>query len=516
MRKIRDALVYSIDQRLSSRKVGEIIGIHPSTVCNYLTRFRASGLAWPLSKNLDDVMLEKKLFPTDVVRGQADDIDFDYVHVERQKRGSSLAVLYAEWEEQTSMDIPISYSQFCRRYNEYVDSLRLSMRRTELYGENCYVDYSGMTILIHDRKTGDTRPAQVFVGVLGGSSYTYCEATWTQRIRDWISSHVRMFEYFGGVPRILVPDNLKAAVTKAHRHEPEINPSYEALCRYYGIAPLPARAKKPKDKARAEGAVNLSQRWILFSLRKRTFCSLEEANREIRKLLNKLNNKPFQKRLGSRHSRWLEHERPTLKPLPAQPYELAEWGKVRAGTDYHVCIDGHSYSVPYQLRGKEFDYRLTDTVVELIFNGQSEAVHPRSAEKDQTSTQASHQPRAHREMQWDRDDALAWASAIGPNTTAVLQAKLEGVSSVLMGYRATQTMKALLKAHGQVRLEEACAYAAAHAITKGADLRNVLNKRLDRLFAQDPTSPQTPVSDHQNIRGARYYDNLLSTEMDEA
>ncbi|HBO7940370.1 MULTISPECIES: IS21 family transposase [Pseudomonadota] len=516
MRKIRDALVYSIDQRLPSRKVGRIIGIHPSTVCSYLNRYRASGLPWPLPEELDDAALEKKLFPGVVVQGQADDIDFDYVHAEMRKRGSSLSVLHAEWEEHTSMEIPISYSQYCRRYNEYVASLRLSMRRTELFGENCYVDYSGMTIIIHNRETGETRSAQVFVGVLGGSIYTYCEATWSQRIRDWISSHVRMFEYFGGVSRILVPDNLKAAVTKAHRHEPEINPSYEALCRHYGIAPLPARSKKPKDKARAEGAVNLSQRWILFSLRKRTFYSLEEANREIRELLNKLNHKPFQKRVGSRHSRWLEHELPTLQPLPAQPYEFAEWGKVRAGTDYHVRIDGHAYSVPYQLRGKEFDYRLTDTVVELIFNGQSEAVHPRSFEKDQTSTQSSHQPREHREMQWDRDEALAWASAIGPNTTAVLQAKLEGVSSVLMGYRATQTMKALLKAHGQVRLEEVCAYAAAHGITKGTDLRNVLDKRLDRLFAQDPIPPQALVSDHQNIRGADYYNNLLSTDVDEA
>ncbi|WP_161790299.1 IS21 family transposase, partial [Pseudomonas aeruginosa] len=270
MRKIRDALVYSIDQRLPSRKVGRIIGIHPSTVCSYLNRYRASGLPWPLPEELDDAALEKKLFPGVVVQGQADDIDFDYVHAEMRKRGSSLSVLHAEWEEHTSMDIPISYSQYCRRYNEYVASLRLSMRRTELFGENCYVDYSGMTIIIHNRETGETRSAQVFVGVLGGSSYTYCEATWSQRIRDWISSHVRMFEYFGGVSRILVPDNLKAAVTKAHRHEPEINPSYEALCRHYGIAPLPARSKKPKDKARAEGAVNLSQRWILFSLRKRT------------------------------------------------------------------------------------------------------------------------------------------------------------------------------------------------------------------------------------------------------
>lgn len=518
MRKIRDALVYSIDQRLSSRKVSQIIGIHPSTVCNYLARFKASGLGWPLSEELDDAALEIKLFPGDVVRRHASegDIDFAYVHGELQKRGSTLVILYAEWLEQTSMEVPLSYSQYCRRYKLYVKSLRLSMRRTEFFGENCYVDYSGMTIGIHNRHTGEERSAQVFIGVLGGSSYTYCEATWTQRLRDWISSHGRMFEYFGGVSRILIPDNLKAAVTKAHRFEPEINASYHALCRYYGIAPLPARPYTPKDKARAEGAVLLAQRWILFALRKHTFYSLEEANRKIRELLSQLNSKPFQKRAGSRHSRWLEHELPTLQPLPAKPYEFAEWGKVRAGSDYHVSIEGHGYSVPYQLRGKEFDYRLTDKVVELIFCGQSEAVHPRSFERDQTTTLASHQPRAHREMQWDKEEALAWAFSVGPNTAAVLQAKLDKVSNVLMGYRATQTMKSLFKAHGQGRLEEVCAYAAVHGITKGADLRNVLDKRLDRLFALDPAPPQTPAIDHQNIRGANYYGNLLSTDMDEA
>lgn len=518
MRKIRDALVYSFDQRLSSRKVGQIIGTHPSTVCSYLIRFKESGLAWPLSEELDDATLEKKLFPSDVVRGHVSehDIDFAYVRNELKKRGATRAVLYSEWLEQTSMSVPIGYQQYCKLYKKYEKSLRLSMRRTELFGENCYVDYSGMTINICNRNTGEERPAQVFIGVLGGSSFTYCETTWTQRIRDWISSHVRMFEYFGGVSRILVPDNLKAAVTKADRFEPDINPSYQALCRYYGIAPLPARSKKPKDKARAEGAVLLAQRWILFSLRKHTFYSLEEANRKIRELLNQLNDKPFQKLDGSRHSRWLEHELPTLQPLPAQPYEFAEWGKVRAATDYHVHIDGHSYSVPYQLRGKEFDYRLTDKVVELIFSGQSEAVHPRSFERDQATTQASHRPQEHRAMQWDRDEALAWAFAIGPNTAAVLQAKLEKVSGVLMGYRATQSMKSLLKAHGQGRLEEVCAYATANGITKGADLRNVLDKRLDRLFAQDPTSSQTPAMDHHNIRGAHYYDNLLSTDVDEA
>lgn len=514
MRQIRDVLTYLFDRRLSLRQISQVVGIHHSTVSIYLVRFKRSGLAWPLPTELDDAALEKLLFPTDVVRGVVSDgdIDFAHVHAEMQKRGATLFVLYDEWLEQTASPAPISYSQYCRRYNRYKKSVRLSMRRTEVFGENAYVDYSGMTINIVDRETGEVRPAQIFIGVLGGSNYTYCEATWTQKSRDWIGSHVRMLDYFGGVPHAIVPDNLKAAVVKADRLEPEINESYQALCQHYDTIPFPARAYHPKDKARAEGAVLLSQRWILFVLRRRTFFSLEEANRAIRVLLDQLNRKPFQKQAGSRYSRWLEHELPTLRPLPAIPYEFAEWGKVRAGTDYHVRIDKHSYSVPHPLRGKQFDYRMTDTLVELIFNGQPVATHSRSFEADRATTLAAHQAPTHRAMQWDRDAALAWAASIGPNTAVVLAAKIEKVRGVTMGYRVTQTMKSLLKAHGAVRLEEACAYAAAHNLTRGTDLRNVLDKRLDRLFAQEATTAAPVSIDHPNIRGAHYYDRLLTTD----
>lgn len=514
MRQIRDVLTYLFERRLSKLQTSKVTGIHRTTVLKYLERFQQSGLVWPLPADLDDAALERLLFPNDAGRGFCanDEIDFAHVHAEMGKRGATLAILYAEWLEQSAPASPIGYSQYCRRYNRYKKSLRISMRRTEVFGENAYVDYSGMTIDIVASDTGEARKAQVFIGVLGGSSYTYCEATWTQKSRDWIGSHTRMFEYFGGVPQVIVPDNLKAGVTKADRLMPEINESYQAMCRYYGAIPFPARAYHPKDKARAEGAVLLAQRWILFVLRRRTFFSIEEANRAIRMLLDQLNRKPFQKLVGSRYSRWLEHELPTLQPLPTVPYELAEWGKARAGADYHVRIDGHSYSIPYQLRGKEFDYRATDKVVELIFNGKPVATHPRSCEADQATTLATHQAPAHRAMQWDRDTALAWAESIGPNTAAVLNAKIDKVRGEIMGYRVTQTMKSLLKAHGAVRLEEACAYAFAHKLTLGTDLRTVLDKRLDRLFAQEPTAATPPSIDHPNIRGAQYYDRLLATD----
>lgn len=514
MRKIRDVLTYHFDQKLANRKIATVVGIHHSTVGDYLERFTKAEYPWPLPTEMDDTTLEKLLFqkPThQVVQSAKSSIDFAVTHKEMKRHGATLVALHAEWLEQGVSTAAISYSQFCRDYRAYKKSLRISMRNEEIYGDRLYVDYSGQTIGITNKDTGAVRMAQVFIGVLGGSTYTFSEATWTQRSRDWIGSHTRMFEFFGGVSRAVVPDNLKAAVSKADRFSPVINESYKAMCRYYGIVPFPARGYKPKDKAYAEGGVLLVQRWILFRLRKRKFFTLEEANREIRILLDKLNCTSFQKKTGSRHSRWLENELPTLQPLPTYPYEFAEWGKVRAGIDYHVKIDNHHYSVPYQLRGQEFEYRLTDKVVELLSKGKSLVAHQRSYQAEKTTTLDAHRPAAHQAVQgWNQEAALAWAASVGPSTKAALQEKLAQARGEFMGYRATQAMKSLAKVHGAERLEEACTYALVHNISKTADLRTVLDKRLDQLLSQDTTEASPPSVYHENIRGADYYNRILN------
>lgn len=515
MRRIRDVLTYTFEQKLSHRQIAQVVGVHHSTIKDYLDRFANTPLSWPLPTELDDSALEEHLFPLSVGKEnpRTTPIDFDYIHEELKIPGATLDALHLEWMETTPPEQHIGYEQFCRRYKAYKKSLRISMRRTDPYGELIYVDFSGKTIDITQHDTGEIKTAEIFVGVLGGSSYTYCEATWTQKSRDWIGAHARMLEYFGGTPRIVVPDNLKAAVTKADRFDPVINESYRAMCRYYnGIVPVPARAYRPKDKARAEAGVLLVQRWILFKLRKRKFFTLEEANREIRLLLEQLNHKPFQKLQGSRYSRWLEYEKPALKALPAIPYEFAEWGKVRASVDYHVKIDDHHYSVPYQLRGKEFEYRMTDREVELIMKGRSTALHQRSFEKEGTTTLVEHLYPAHKAVKWSEDVAFAWAAGIGPSTEAILRAQLSKVGGYFLGYRITQAMKSLEKAHGPLRLEEACAYGLAHKITKTPELRNILDKKLDRLFAGESAHSATPDIEHENIRGAEYYDRLLQTQ----
>jgi transposase len=513
MRHIRDVLTYLFDRKLSKRQTAAVIGVNRSTVTDYFERFTKAGLSWPLPADLDDLALENMLFSKPSITDRpAAVIDFASVHAEMQKRGATLGVLHAEWLEQTPAEQHISYSQYCKRYNAYTRSLRLSMRRAEVYGETAYVDYSGATINIADSATGESRTAQVFIGVLGGSSYTYCEATWTQRSRDWINSHVRMFEYFGGVPRIIVPDNLKSAVTKADRFSHVLNATYSAMCRHYDVMPFPARARRPKDKARAEGAVLLAQRWILFRLRGRKFFSLEEANREIRLLLDHLNHKPFQKLSGSRYTRWMEHELPTLLPLPTT-YEFAEWGKTRVGLDYHIKVDSHHYSVPHELRGKEVEFRMTDKVLEVILKGRSVATHQRSYAAEQATTLDAHRHPAHKAVQqWSEEEALSWAAGLGPNTQEVLRVQLSKVFGPMMGYRMTQAMKSLAKIHGDTRLEEVCAYALPHKITKASVLRTILDKRLDRLLSHDINVDATPDIEHENIRGADYYGRLLTTE----
>ena len=517
MRKTRDVLLCLFDRTLSNRQTALSLGIHHSTVSDYLARFTRSGLPWPLPADMDDIALEACLFPAKEQKhsASASHIDYADVHAQMQQKGATLMALHAEWLERTPSEQHLGYSQFCKGYQAWRKSQRLSMRRVEVYGETAYVDYSGATIDITNPETGEVKSAQVFIGVLGGSNYTYCETTWTQRTRDWIGSHIRMFAYFGGAPRVIVPDNLKSAVTKADRHSPVINQTYQAMCRYYNVTPVPARPYKPKDKARAEGAVLLAQRWILFVLRKRKFFTLEDANRAIRVLLDKLNRKPFQKREGSRFSRWQECELPALQALPATPYEIAEWGKVRAGIDYHILIERHYYSVPYQLRGREFEYRMTDKVIDLIYRGKTIVQHQRNYQAGGTTTLDVHRSPAHLAVQQTDEDALSWAAGIGPNTMEVMRLQLRRGNAHLMGYRLTQSMKSLAKAHTPSRLEEACTYALANKITSVPSIRNILSKQLDKLFSPDASATSDSAAHkviHENIRGAQYYDRILSSE----
>ena len=291
------------------------------------------------------------------------------------------------------------------------------MRQEHRAGEKLFVDYAGQTVEIIDRQTGEVKTAQIFVAVLGASSYTYAEATWSQDLSDWIGSHVRALAYIGGVPEVVVPDNLRSAVTKAHRYEPDLNPTYQDLAQHYGMAIVPARVRKPRDKAKAEAGVLLVERWILAVLRNEIFFSLESLNREIQRLLRVLNERPFKKRTGSRRSLFEAIDRPALQALPRNAYEFAQWRKVRVAPNIHIEVEERYYSVPHALVGKQLDARITERCIELLYRGQRVASHPRSLVKGHYSTISEHMPVAHqRYLEWTPERMIRWASKSGEAT----------------------------------------------------------------------------------------------------
>lgn len=364
MRKIREILRLKWDCSCSHHLIASSLGVSSSTVGECLRRATEARLSWPLAPELDDGKLEALLYPPPPKRlpDAQREIDWAKVHQELQRKHVTIMLLWQEYKAQCPKGL--GYSRFCELYQEWKEQLDVWMRQTYKAGERCFVDYAGLTVpIVINRNTGEVSEAQIFVAALGASNFTYAEATWTQQLPDWIQSHVRAFEFFGGVPEIVVPDNLKSGVNKAHRYEPDLNPTYQDMASYYGVAVLPARVRMPQDKSKVENAVLQVERRILAKLRNRTFFSLHELNQAIRPLLNELNQQSFQKLPGSRQSQFDAVDKPALRPLPAIRYSFAEWKKARAGADYHVELDSHYYSVPHRFAKKELDVRFTENEV---------------------------------------------------------------------------------------------------------------------------------------------------------
>ncbi|MCL4163403.1 UNVERIFIED_CONTAM: hypothetical protein GTU68_033700, partial [Idotea baltica] len=415
MRKIRDALRLS-EQGLSPKKIGGSIGVGRSTVQDYLSRARVAGLCWPLPDGLSDGDLERLLFPRTAgdVRGSFAQPDWAYVHAELRRKGVTLMLL---WEEYRGVHSDgYGYSRYCELYTRWEGKLSPVMRQRHPAGERLFVDYTGPTVDVVCPKTGEVHTAQIFVATLGASNYTYVEATWTQSLPDWISSHVRAFEFFGGVAAQVVSDNLKAGVTKACFYDPAINRTYGDMAAHYDTAIVPARPHKPKDKAKVEGAVLIVERWILARLRNQRFFGLDEVNAAIRPLLDQLNGKVSRHLGASRRDLFERLDRPALKPLPVEPYVYSEWKQCRAGLDYHVDIGRHYYSVPHQLLKQKLWARITTRTVEVYFKGKRVASHARTSGNRQHSTHRDHMPAHHRFREdWTPERIRRQAVRIGPN-----------------------------------------------------------------------------------------------------
>lgn len=437
MRQVYEVLRLKWGQGLRDRKIAHSLGISRPAVAAYVCRAEAAGLSWPLPETYDGGTLERWLFPSVPARTAAPHLvpDGATVHQERKRKGVTLFLLWQDYKVATPEGLQDSW--FCQTYRAWASKWDLVMRQTHRAGEKRFVDDAGPGIPVVNRHSGEVHEAVMFVAVLGASSSTYAEATWTQSLPDWIGSHVRTLAALGGVPEVVVPDNLKAAVTRAHRYEPELNRTYTDLAQHYGFAVIPARAAKPRDKAKVAVGGQIVERWMLARLRHHTFFALGEVNAALAPLLAALNARPFKKLPGSRHELFETLDRPALQPLPAQPYESAEWKRARVNIDDHVEGDGHSYSVPYALVRQQLDVRLSTAVVELFAKGKRVASHPRSPHKGRHRTIAAHMPRAHQHYAaWTPQRVIHWAATSGPATAQVVAAILASRPHPPQGFRS--------------------------------------------------------------------------------
>jgi transposase len=506
MKHITEVLRLKYAAQLSHERIARAVGISKGAVSKYVSLAAAHGLSWPLPEGMDEAALERTLFPPQASPARFVEPDGFAVHQALKKPGVTLQLLWSEYAA-THSDQAYRYSQYCHHYRQWRDRQKRSLRQIHRAGEKAFIDYAGQTMPVVDRNSGEIRRAQIFVAVLGASSYTYAEATWTQSLPDWIASHQRALRYFGGVPKLLVPDNLKAAVIVPNRYEPGINRTYADMAAHYGTAVLPARPFKPKDKAKAETAVLLVERWILARLRHQTFFSLVELNRAIAELLEDLNTRPFQKRPESRRDLYQQIDLPALQPLPVDDYEYGEWLKAKPGIDYHVAVHKRYYSVPHALVGQILDVCVTARTVEVLHRGQRVAIHQRLVhENDRFRTLSEHMPKSHRaHRDWSPERFLRWARDIGPCTAEVVQRQLTDRPHPEHGYRACLGLLRLSKQYTPARLEAACERALAVHTVNYRSVASILKNGLDQQppLAQEEHQQELPF--HANVRGPGYY-----------
>lgn len=510
MRKIKDILRLRYEAQLSYRGIAQALNIGYGTVVDYLARAEQAGLAWPLPVELDERNLGRHLFPSQPVTGQRrfSEPDYAQVHQELKQKGVTKQLLWQEYRQQHPED-GYSYAQFCHRYQVWLGLQQRSMRQVHNAGEKLFVDYCGPTMPVINPDTGEVRDAQIFVAVLGASNYTFACASWTQNQADWLKAHVKAFEFFGGVPELVVPDNLKSAVRKTHRYEPDINPAYQQLASHYHVAVVPARPYKPKDKAKAEVAVQIVERWIMARLRHQTFFTLASLNQAIRFLLDDLNQRPFKRLPGTRRSQFEQLDQPKLRSLPTQPYIYTDIKQARVHIDYHLAYDKHYYSVPHHLVKQVVEVHASDTTVTAYHQGQRVACHPRSYRQGAHSTCAEHMPQSHRALhEWSAQRFLNWAADIGDETRTVVQHVLQEKRHQEQSFRRILALLSNAKTYGRDRLNNACARALQINSPTRSSVESILRQGLDKVVldtAHEAEQAELCLDHHENLRGEDYY-----------
>ena len=413
---------------LSQRSIASSCQCSRNTVSNVLSLASQKGLTWPLPEDVGDTDLQHMLFPEKSPASSRRIPDCEYIHRELAKSGVTLSLLWSEYCEacRLSNELPLMYTQYCNYYRKFATTTKATMHIKRKSGEQLEVDWAGQTASIVDRDTGEPIPVSVFVAALSSSQYAYVEGFLSQNQESWISAHVNAFIFYDGVPKILVPDNLKTGVEKSSWHTPVINKTYHEMAEHYGTAVIPARVRKPKDKPNAEGAVGIISTWIIAALRNQTFFTLADINESILSKLHEFNNRPFQKKPGSRLSTFLEEEKYALQPLPASAYELATWKIATVQFNYHISVGNMHYSVPYEYIKHKVDVRITKGVIEVFYNNHRVCSHPRLyGRPGQYSTIEDHMPEKHKQFtQWNVERFLSWAQNVGPSTTTVIKAIL--------------------------------------------------------------------------------------------
>jgi len=506
MRKLKEILRLKYGCFLSHRQIATSLSISPSVVSRYATRAAQLGIThWPLEASWDDASLRHAFLKTKVKTKKHSLPDWSVVYQELKHKTMTLQLLWEEYAERNPGGY-YSYNHYCRLYKGWLGCQKPSMRQNHKAGEKLFVDYCGPTMTIVSPTTGECRSAQVFVAVMGASNYTYAEATWSQKLEDWVMSHARCFEFLGGVPELVIPDNLKSAVTKACRYEPDLNPTYQQLASHFDTVVVPARPYKPKDKAKAENAVLIVERWIMARLRHETFFSLKQLNSRIQTLLTELNQRPMKKQPGSRLSQFELLDKPELKPLPKAPYHYTQVKQAKVHIDYHIEVEKHYYSVPHALIKQKIEAHVSGELVRLYHHGKPIAVHPRSHRIGGHSTIEDHMPIAHqKQAQWSPQRFENWAKEIGTSTLAFVSSLLQTKKHPEQSYRACLGVLTLAKKYSSPRLESACQRALVTGVHRVSGIRSILENGLDKQPIPTPQPDLLADIEHSNVRGQYYY-----------
>lgn len=499
MRKIKDVLRLKLEAKLSHEQIAASLGLSKGVVTKYVGLAAAAGLDWPQVQACDDITLERRLLASPQRPREHVQPDYPRVHHELRRKGMTLMLLWEEYRAEYADRQTYAYSQYCDNYRRFARTLKRSMRQIHRAGEKLFIDFAGPTVGLRDGGR-----AHIFVAAMGASSYTFACATPRETMVDWIESTVKALRFYEGVPQLIVPDNPRAMIADPNRYEPRANDTVQDFARHYGTSVLPARPYSPQDKAKVESAVQIVERWILARLRHQQFASVHEVNSAILPLLQRLNERPFQKLPGSRASVFLAVDAPALMPLPAQRYEIATFKTVRVHIDYHVEVDKHRYSVPHALVGQEMEARITSCAIEILHRGQRVASHARNSRTGAFTTVTEHMPAAHRaHMEWSPQRLIHWGRDIGVATAVVVTRLLERHKHPEHGYRACLGLLSLAKRYGKPRLEAACALALQIGTCQYRHVRDILANNRDQ---SPPGAAGEWVSpDHAHVRGPNYY-----------